>query len=88
MTQRLTTDQLRSFLEAAAGDVEGVDDENAFLDSDFDSLGYDSLALLETGSQIERLLGVRLADEVLSESPTPRALLAAVNGDQARDQVA
>jgi act minimal PKS acyl carrier protein len=45
----------------------------------FADLGYDSLALLETGGRIEREHGIELADSTITDAETPRALIACVN---------
>jgi minimal PKS acyl carrier protein len=74
-----TIDQLRRILREGAGAEEGVDLDGDILDTGFEELGYDSLALLETGGRIEREYGIRLGDAVLTGAVTPRALLDAVN---------
>jgi act minimal PKS acyl carrier protein len=48
-------------------------------DLSFTELGYDSLALLETASRIERDYGVRLAEDRVTDATTPRELLSMVN---------
>jgi minimal PKS acyl carrier protein len=45
----------------------------------FDELGYDSIALLETASRIQRSTGITIADVDLSVGGTPRALVELVN---------
>jgi act minimal PKS acyl carrier protein len=75
----LTIDDLRRLLRECAGAAEGVDLDGDILDTDFADLGYDSLALLETGSRIEREWLVRLGDDAVMSTRTPRALLAVVN---------
>ncbi|RLK53970.1 acyl carrier protein [Actinokineospora cianjurensis] len=75
-----TVDDLKRILREGAGADEGVDLDGDILDTDFDSLGYESLALLETGSRIERELGVTLDDDALVDARTPRALIEVVNG--------
>ncbi|MFJ9840741.1 acyl carrier protein [Kitasatospora sp. NPDC101155] len=77
--QEFTLEHLRGILREAAGQQEGVDLDGDILDRDFGELGYDSLALLETASRIEQAYGIRLDDDTLSDSPGPRALIAAVN---------
>ena len=72
--REFTIGDLRRVLRAAAGDAEGVG-----LDVPFADLGYDSLALLETGGRIEREYGIELADSTITDAETPRALLASVN---------
>jgi act minimal PKS acyl carrier protein len=79
LTREFTIDDLRRVLRAAAGEVDGVDLDADILDVPFDTLGYDSLALLETGSRIGRERGIELADSTISDAATPRALLASVN---------
>ncbi|SEG87450.1 act minimal PKS acyl carrier protein [Actinacidiphila yanglinensis] len=76
-------DDLRRILREGAGADETVDLEGEILDTDFDALGYESLALLETGSRIEREYGISLGDEALAPHTTPRALIDAVNGELA-----
>jgi len=74
-----TLEDLRSVLRAAAGEEDGIDLDADILDVPFEDLGYDSLALLETGSRIERERGIELPDSTVTDAQTPRALLAAVN---------
>ncbi|WP_028476865.1 acyl carrier protein [Nocardia sp. CNY236] len=68
---------LRRVIRAAAGEVEGLDGD--IIDTPFEELGYESLALLETAGRIEREYGVKLEDSVLIDASTPRALLEVVN---------
>lgn len=76
---KFTIDELRAVLRAAAGEEESVVGETDILDVPFTDLGYDSLALLEAGSRIERERGIKLGDSTITEAQTPRALLEAVN---------
>jgi minimal PKS acyl carrier protein len=62
---------------------DGAEVDVATMDTEFDTLGYDSLALLETGSRIEREFGIKLDDSTMSDSATPRALIEAVNAQLA-----
>ena len=58
----------------------GLDDNASLtLDTDFDDLGFDSLAVLELGSRIEQGLGIPMPDEIVSELTSPRAVLDHVN---------
>jgi act minimal PKS acyl carrier protein len=77
--QTLTVNELKELLSTAAGVPEGIDLGGDILDVSFEKLGYDSLALLETGSRIERLYGVQLADSLVTDAVTPRLLISAVN---------
>jgi minimal PKS acyl carrier protein len=74
-----TLDDLRKILLEAAGAEEGVDLNGDILDTEFEVLGYESLALLETGGRIEREYGITLDEDALTDSPTPRVLIALVN---------
>ncbi|MGW7294768.1 acyl carrier protein [Streptomyces xiamenensis] len=71
-------DDLKRILLEGSGAQESVDLDGDILDTDFHALGYDSLALLETVSRIEREYGVVL-DESMVTAATPRAFLAALN---------
>jgi act minimal PKS acyl carrier protein len=79
MTNTFTVADLKRVLLASAGVDEAVDLDGDILDRRFDELGYESLAVLETGRLIERELGITLPDSTLIESDTPRALIDAVN---------
>ncbi|MGW4644206.1 acyl carrier protein [Sphaerisporangium sp. NPDC004334] len=75
-----TIDDLKRILRACAGEDEAVGLDGDILDSGFEELGYDSLALLETASRIEHEVGVAVLDEEIGEVTTPRQLLDLVNG--------
>ncbi len=76
---QVNLDDLTRILREGAGAEEGVDLDGDILDTEFDDLGYDSLALLETATRISREYGVELDDDTVTSARTPRALLAAVN---------
>ncbi|MBT2507455.1 acyl carrier protein [Streptomyces sp. ISL-98] len=78
-TKEFTLDDLKRILLAGAGAEEGVDLDGDILDVQFEALGYESLALLETGSLIEREYGISLDEDALADADTPRALIAVVN---------
>lgn len=73
-----TLADLKQILLDAAGVAEGVEFDADVLDTDFEALGYDSLALLETSCRIERVYGIALDDDVLTKAVTPRALIGVV----------
>ncbi|MET9592098.1 acyl carrier protein [Streptomyces sp. NPDC006516] len=83
-----TVSELRTVLLEAAGTDEDVDLGGDILDTDFDSLGYESLALLETAGRIEREYAIALDEEALAEARTPRQLIALVNVHLAAAQAA
>ena len=74
-----TLDDLRRILREGAGTDEGIDLDGDILHREFTALGYESLALLETGSRIEREYGISLEDSALFEATTPGALIDSVN---------
>jgi act minimal PKS acyl carrier protein len=78
-SHEFTLDDLKRILREGAGADEGVDLDGDIIDTDFESLGYESLAMLETGGRIEREFGVTLDDDTLTEARTPRALIESVN---------
>ncbi|MDR3031698.1 acyl carrier protein [Kitasatospora cineracea] len=78
-----TLDELKTILLEAAGVAEGVDLDGDILDTEFDVLGYESLALLETGSVIEREYGISLDEEAIGDARTPRAFIEVVNAQLA-----
>lgn len=82
--QEFTLQDLTRILLDGAGADESVDLDGNILDTDFEVLGYESLALLETGGRIEREFGIELDDEVFTDNTTPRALVAAVNAQLTR----
>lgn len=77
--KEFTLDVLKRILLDGAGADESVDLDGDILDTDFEDLGYESLALLETGSRIEREYSITLDDDALTDARTPRALIDAVN---------
>lgn len=78
--REVTIEDLKRILRESAGADENVDLDGEILDTDFDVLGYDSLALLETAARITREYGVTLDDEAATSARTPRRFLKVVNG--------
>lgn len=78
-TSEFTLQDLRRILREGAGSDESVDLDGDIADTHFERLGYESLALLETGSRIEREYGITLDDSALTDAETPRELISAVN---------
>ncbi|MFF4583226.1 acyl carrier protein [Streptomyces sp. NPDC001389] len=77
--QEFTFDDLKRILLEGAGADEEVDLDGDILDTDFESLGYESLALLETASRIEREFDITLDDDIFADNSTPRSLVEAIN---------
>ncbi|MBT2402033.1 MULTISPECIES: acyl carrier protein [unclassified Streptomyces] len=82
-SKAFTLDELKRTLREAAGVAEGVDLDSDILDTEFDVLGYESLALLEAGSLIEREYGISLDEEAVNDATTPRAFIDVVNAQLA-----
>jgi act minimal PKS acyl carrier protein len=77
----LTLPDLCRILETTAGkpDRDTIPAGNV-LDTSFEDLGYDSLAVLQLAVRIELECGVKVAEDRLPELTTPRAVLKLVNG--------
>lgn len=82
--EELTVTRLMEIVRECAGDGETPTSADDVLDVEFSALGYDSLAMLETASRVERDYGIRLADDQVTEAKTPRAFLSLVR-DAATD---
>lgn len=74
---QLTGDDLAALLATAAGPAAPGD--NGFLDTEFELLGYDSLARLETAALIRARYGLKLPDDIVVEANTPGELLTLTN---------
>jgi act minimal PKS acyl carrier protein len=74
-----TMDDLRRVMKAAVGVDDSVDLEADILDVGFTELGYDSLAMLEIASKIEKEFPARLPDDAVGDLRTPRLLVDHVN---------
>ncbi|MBT2383949.1 acyl carrier protein [Streptomyces sp. ISL-11] len=87
MTALMDLDTLRAILVACAGEDEAAGLAGDILDVPFADLGYNSLALMESAARIKREFGVDIADDVLSELETPRAVLDLVNASAGQERV-
>jgi minimal PKS acyl carrier protein len=76
---QFTIDDLKRVMRECAGEDEAVPLDGEIGGLTFDQLGYDSLALLETASKVEREFGVTLPDGVLVDVETPAAFVTFVN---------
>jgi|GraSoi013_1_20cm_4_1032433.scaffolds.fasta_scaffold114451_1 act minimal PKS acyl carrier protein len=74
-----TLDDLRQIMRDCAGVDESVDLDGDIADVEFTELGYDSLALLELASQVQRRLSVVIPDEAVQEMPTPALAVHYIN---------
>ncbi|MFD8748189.1 FAD-dependent monooxygenase [Streptomyces sp. NPDC059616] len=74
--------QLLTVLADCSGNQELVGIGNDALDTDFDALGLDSLAVLESVARIGREHGIHISDEEVHDLGTPLALLNRLNQAQ------
>jgi act minimal PKS acyl carrier protein len=80
----LTLPELMEILHESAGADESAvgpsgADGAASEDVSFNDLGYDSLALLETVSRVERRYGLQLSDDIADTTQTPTWMLGEIN---------
>lgn len=78
-----TEDTLRDIMRACAGPGEHPEFEGAFVDTSYEDLGFDSLAILQLATRIQQALGVPFPDEAVAEIATPRDVLDYVNTQMA-----
>lgn len=76
----LTVPELLEILRACAGESEPVADVGEVAEADLAELGYDSLAVLEATSRVERRFGISLPEDEMTEARTPGRFVALVNG--------
>jgi len=74
---QFTLDDLRRILRERAGYSGALDGD--ITDVPFTDLGYDSLAMLELSSRVEREYGVPVPDDTALAMHTPAAAMAYVN---------
>ncbi|MEU6711952.1 acyl carrier protein [Nonomuraea purpurea] len=77
--REITIDTLVRLLRECAGEDESVELDGDILDTTFEALGYDSLALFNTVSAIEREYSLEISEEAVSGAKTPADLLKTVN---------
>lgn len=80
---RFTMADLVEVMRAAAGEDESVDLDGNIAEITFGELGYDSLAVMETASRVERELGVSLPEETMTTIETPTQFVDLVNAQLA-----
>ncbi|MFC4031638.1 acyl carrier protein [Streptomyces polygonati] len=80
----MTFDDLKRIITECAGEDERIALGEDALDLPFTTLGYDSLALLETAAVVTQRFGVALADDEVGIDSTPREFLDRVNGTLVR----
>lgn len=76
---RFTVEELLVIMQESAGVDEDIDLSGDVADTTFADLGYDSLAVLELTSHVQRRYGITIPDGASAEMPTPRAIVDLVN---------
>ncbi|MEU8977582.1 acyl carrier protein [Streptomyces sp. NPDC048309] len=76
---QITISDLQTIMRQCAGEAEDALSLEQAPDRTFEELGYDSLALLETHSRIERDFGVELCEDEVGGINTARELVDFVN---------
>jgi minimal PKS acyl carrier protein len=77
---KFTMADLVRVMRAAAGEDEAINLDGDILEVSFADLGYDSLAVMETASRVEREYGVSLPEETMATIETPKEFVELVNG--------
>jgi minimal PKS acyl carrier protein len=75
----MTMNELCAILIECAGADEAAALQGDIADVEFEELGYDSLALMETAARIKQRFGVSIPDEQIAQLTTPAAVLDVVN---------
>jgi|HubBroStandDraft_1064217.scaffolds.fasta_scaffold06059_6 act minimal PKS acyl carrier protein len=70
----LTLEEFAALLRSCAGEAGEIEPDSSFAD-----LGYDSLAMMEVTSQIERRYGISLPEADIAEAESPRLFIDVVN---------
>lgn len=79
MSQKFTLDDLRELMQSCAGVEDDIDLSSEIDDLEFEELGYDSLAVLEVASQVQRKYSVPMPDECVEYMKTPRLAVDYIN---------
>jgi act minimal PKS acyl carrier protein len=77
--EKFTVADLARIIRAAAGEDESLDLDSKILEHSFTDLGYDSLAVMETASRVEREFDVLIPEEEMVDIETPRQFITLVN---------
>lgn len=75
----LAPEDLRQILQQSAGVSDGIDIDGDIFDTDFQDLGYDSIAIMEVVARITSEYGLAVDDGAAMAAKTPRGLLELVN---------
>ncbi|MGX5694239.1 acyl carrier protein [Dermacoccus abyssi] len=79
MSTQITMADVKRALQEGSGVQEGIDLDRDLAVMSFRDMGYDSLAVLETGLRLSRENDIQIDDEVFTDLETPQQLLDEVN---------
>ncbi|MGX4692060.1 acyl carrier protein [Streptomyces sp. JNUCC 63] len=79
MSSPMTFEDLKAIVSRCTGELDGLDLTEADLGTSFTEIGYDSLAVLEIASQIQREYGLQIPDEAIETMDSPKAVIDYVN---------
>jgi acyl carrier protein len=74
-----TLDDLKVIVQESSGISDGATLDGSILDQPLRDLGYDSLAVLEIASRIQREYALSIPDEAIDGMKTARAIIDYVN---------
>lgn len=75
----ITVETLMQILDRAGGSDENGNISGTIEETDFETLGYESLTILEAAGIVEREYGVQLDEAALFGANTPRELVDVIN---------
>ncbi|MFC9427868.1 acyl carrier protein [Streptomyces sp. NPDC056987] len=75
----ITFDDLKTIMSRCIGELDGQEITEGDLGTSFSDLGYDSLAVLEIASQLQRAYGLKIPDEAIESMQSPQAVIDYVN---------
>ncbi|MEU7881469.1 acyl carrier protein [Microbispora bryophytorum] len=79
--KQLTVATLRTIVDACVGtDGSTTRVDDSVLDTTWDELGLDSLAVYEVVTRLQDELGVRISDDDIDTFGTPRLMIDSING--------
>ncbi|MFI8520740.1 acyl carrier protein [Streptomyces sp. NPDC085481] len=73
----MTFDDLKAIMSRCTGEIEDLTQDH--LGTDFTEIGFDSLAVLEIASQIQREYGLQIPDEAIEDMKSPQDVIDYVN---------
>jgi minimal PKS acyl carrier protein len=78
---QVTLDDLLQIMRTCSGRDEAVSLSEDATETEFLELGYDSLAVLEIVTQVQRQFGLAISDEDIETLTTPASMLEYINGN-------